>query len=65
MDLVLAERGVFVSAEDPLDTRERLRDAFAAEMNLVLAGCTYYDADDDGDLSPSERPTMGTSRIIR
>lgn len=65
MDLVLAERGVFVSAEDPLDTRERLRDAFAAEMNLVLSGCTYYDADDDGDLSPATRPTMGTSRIIR
>jgi hypothetical protein len=65
MDLVLAERGVFASAEDPLDTRERLRDAFSAEMNLVLSGCTYYDSDDDGDLSPSERPTMGTSRIIR
>ena len=65
LDLVLAEHNVLVSSDDVLDTRERLRDAFSAEMNLVLSGCTYYDADDDGDLDPTPRATLGTSRIVR
>lgn len=65
LDLVLAERGVMVSTEDPMDTRERLRDGFEAEMGLVLRGVTYYDDDDDGKLDEQQLPQLGTSRIIR
>jgi hypothetical protein len=62
---VLAERGVMVSTEDPMDTRERLRDGFEAEMGLVLRGVTYYDDDDDGKLDEQQLPQLGTSRIVR
>ena len=65
VDLVLAERGVLVASEDPMDTRERLRDGFEAEMSIVLRGVTYYDADDDGKLEEDPLPALGTSRIIR
>jgi len=65
VDLVLAERGVLVSAEDPMDTRERLRDGFEAEMSVVLRGVTYYDADDDGKLDEETLAPLGTSRIVR
>ena len=65
VDLVLAERGVLVASEDPMDTRERLRDGFEAEMSIVLRGVTYYDSDDDGKLDEEQLPALGTSRIVR
>ena len=65
VDLVLAERGVMVATEDPIDTRDRLRDGFEAEMSIVLRGVTYYDSDDDGKLEADPLPPLGTSRIVR
>jgi hypothetical protein len=65
VDLVLAERGVLVASEDPMDTRERLRDGFEAEMSIVLRGVTYYDGNDDGKLDEEQLPALGTSRIVR
>lgn len=65
VDMALAERAVVSFGDDPIETRQRLRDAFRADMQLVIDGLSFVDSNDDGKLDPDARAFMGVTRIRR
>ena len=65
IDWCLAERNVLPLGDDPTETRSRLRAAFMADMSLTLDGLTFFDNDDDGELDPEAKATIGVVRILR
>jgi len=65
IDWSLAERNVLPLGDDPVEMRMRLRDAFRADMALVIEGLTFYDGDDDGKLDEDAKAPIGVVRIRR
>ena len=65
IDWSLAERNVLPLGDDPIEMRLRLRDAFRADMSLVIDGLTFFDGDDDGELQEDTQAPIGVVRIRR